>query len=365
MPTLNFTDEDWERVERDTMAWWASELDRPLVWLAATDPLPRDTPYSYLSNYPLDISADELIDLYEPVFAATHYYGDAFPWWWINFGPGIVAGFLGANVNSVTTPSETVWFTPAQGVEIEALQLDYDPHNIWWTRVKDLTAAIVERYQGHLAVSFTDLGGNLDILASFRETEGLLFDLIDHPEHVERLVSRITQLWLRYYDELDVLIRPACRGTSCWTPIWSTGRTYMLQSDFGYMISPGMFERFVMPDLIACCDYLDHGFYHLDGKGQIAHLDLLLSIPRLRGIQWIPGDGQPPPDQWLSLLKRIRDGRKLCQVFVSPEGARTIVRNLGGRGFLLVISDPNRDFVDPERAKGFLKLLAQEDIALK
>jgi hypothetical protein len=364
MPALNFNEQDWERVERDTMAWWAGELDRPLVWLAATDPLPQGKPHRFLSNYPLDMPVEELIDLYEPFLEATRYYADAFPWWWINFGPGIVAGFLGSDVHSVTTPSETVWFTPSTTVTIEALDLEYDPENLWWKRVQALTAAIVERYEGQLAVSHTDLGGNLDILASFRESEGVLFDLIDHPEHVERLVARITELWLRYYEELDALVRPACRGTSCWTPIWSTGKTYMLQSDFSYMISPAMFERFVLPDLIACCGFLDHGFYHLDGKGQIPHLDMLLSMSRLRGIQWIPGDGQPPPDKWLSLLQRIRDGGKLCQVFVSPEGARTIVKNLGGQGFLLVISDSDQDFVDPGRAKGFLDTLAEEDIAL-
>jgi 5-methyltetrahydrofolate--homocysteine methyltransferase len=107
---------------------------------------------------------------------------------------------------------------------------------------------------------------------------------------------------------------------------------------------------------------LDHGFYHLDGKGEIPHLDLLLSIPRLRGIQWIPGDGQPPPQEWLPLLKRIRDGKKLCQVFVSPEGARTIVREVGGKGFLLVIQ-AGPDFTDPERAAAFLKVLESEDIS--
>jgi hypothetical protein len=62
-------------------------------------------------------------------------------------------------------------------------------------------------------------------------------------------------------------------------------------------------------------------------------------------------------------LKRIRDGGKLCQVFVSAEGARTIVKNLGGRGFLLVIVDTVQDFTDPERSEGFLKVLAQEDIS--
>jgi 5-methyltetrahydrofolate--homocysteine methyltransferase len=130
------------------------------------------------------------------------------------------------------------------------------------------------------------------------------------------------------------------------------------------MISPRMFERYVLPDLSACCGHLDHAFYHLDGKGEIPHLDMLLGIPRLQGIQWIPGDGQPSPDQWLFLLKRIRDGGKLCQVFVKPDGARRIVQNLGGKGFMLVIQGDGKQFHDPEVAGGFLETLAQEDISL-
>ena len=368
MAKINFTEEDWQRVERDTLAWWAGELNRPLVYLAVTDPIPQEKLlpplYSYWSNYPVDMPADEIIRRFEPISSATHFYGDAFPWWWLNFGPGIAAGFLGASVHSVYEPSETVWFSPSQESHLENLHLNYDASNLWWKRVKELTSALVEWCGGSIAVSHTDLGGNLDILASFRGTQELLFDLVECPEEVDRLRREITQLWLRFYDELDAIIRPACRGTSCWTPIWSTGKTYMMQSDFAYMISPAMFERFVIPDLATCCESLDHGFYHLDGKGQIRHLDLLLSIERLRGVQWIPGDGQPPPQEWLPLLRRIRDGGKLCQVFVSPEGARTIVKNLGGRGFLFVIQPVSgSDFQNPEEAQAFLELLAGEDIS--
>ncbi len=362
MKKINFVEEDWARVERDTMAWWNHALDRPLVYLAAIDPLPPPKRFDFLTNYPLSMSVEEIVDHYDQAITATHYYGDAFPWWWINFGAGMTSGFLGARVNSVTDPSETVWFTPPQKVDIRQLELRYDADNFWWKRVKALTAAAVERWHGQVAISHTDLGGNLDILASFRNTDGLLFDLLDYPQEVDRLVRDITRLWLRYYAELDAIIRPTCRGTTTWAPLWTTGRTYMLQSDFCYMISPAMFERFVLPDLSAICDDLDYAFYHLDGKGEIPHLDRLLDIPRLRGIQWISGDGQPTPDQWLPLLKRIRDGGKLCQVFVRPEGARHIVKNLGGKGFLLVINHEDDEFLNPEEAQAFLKVLAQEDI---
>ncbi len=362
MAGLQFHEEDWARVERDTMAWWNGALERPLVFLGVPDPsLPPV--WGYQSNFPLEMPAEDVVDCYAPMLESARFYGDAFPWFWVNFGPGILAGFLGAQVNSVTDPGETVWFTPPQRMPIQDLRLQYQAENVWWQRVKAITQVLADRYGSMLQVSHTDLGGNLDVLASFVTTEQLLFDVVEQPEAVDRCVREITDLWLRYYDELDAIIRPQCRGTSCWTPIWSPGKTYMLQCDFSYMISPKMFERYVAPDIAACCEHMDHGFYHLDGKGEIPHLDLLLGIERLRGIQWIPGDGQPSPDQWLPLLKRIRDGGKLCQVFVDPQGALRIVKNLGGKGFLLVVNSFGPEFLNPEVVEGFLNTLKEEDIS--
>ncbi len=337
---LHFAEQDWERIERDWTAWWAGELERPMVMIEGLElsrgaTLP-DAPH-FTSNLPLELSADEVVDRYQQLLEATRFYGDAWPKWWLNFGPGIVAGFLGAQVHCAP---DTVWFgagAPAGAQNIQDMHPTYDAGNFWWRRIQELTRVAVERWGNQASVSITDLGGNLDILASLRTTEQLLLDLYDSPDEVERLASEITRLWLRYYDELYAVVQKAGRGTTPWAAIWSPGRCYMLQSDFAYMISPRMFERFVLPDLAACCDALDHGFYHLDGKGQIPHLDMLLSLKRLRGIQWIPGDGAPPPEEWLPLLKRIRDGGKLCQVNVSPGGARTIVREVGGRGFALHI----------------------------
>ncbi|MBN1963374.1 MAG: hypothetical protein JW910_01930 [Anaerolineae bacterium] len=341
-PDLSFTDDDWTCIERDWLAWWAGELARPLVIIERIEAGPGDyrpldqSPAYYTTDFPLETPTADVIAHYAARLESTRWYGDAWPKWWPNFGPGIMAGFLGGRV--FPSPG-TVWFEPADDLPLHEREVRCDPDNVWWRRVRDLTQAAVAVWGDRVSVAHTDLGGNLDILASLHGTEKLLIDVLDAPGEVARLAEAITRLWLGYYDELDACITEAGRGTTPWAPIWSPGRCYMLQCDFAYMISPDMFERFVMPDIAACCDALDHGFYHLDGKGQIAHLDMLLSLERLRGVQWIPGAGQQPPEQWLPLLARIRDAGKLCQLFVTAEGARTITRELGGRGFAFAIED--------------------------
>lgn len=357
---IQFTQADWDRIERDWTAWWMHELDRPMVMIEQFIPPSPDYPgYDYWEelipyNFPLDTPVEEVIDHVTVQISSLRWYGDAWPRWWPNFGPGIIAAFLGAGVQAAP---DTTWFEPARQCDISELDPQYEANSLWWQRVKAVTNEASARWADQVCVGFTDLGGNLDILASLHTTQQLLYDVMDAPDEVARLVGRVSRLWLSYYELLYEIVKPVDRGTTPWARIWSPGRTYMVQCDFSYMISPHMFERFVMPDLATCCEAMDHGFYHLDGKGQIPHLDMLLALESLAGIQWITGAGTPPPEEWLPLLKRIRERGKLCQLYVSPEGALQIVRELGGKGFALFIEQP----MSAEEAADFLKVLTRED----
>jgi 5-methyltetrahydrofolate--homocysteine methyltransferase len=317
--------------------------------LECIEPEDETTPHyasTFLGNYGPDNPADELLDLFIPRLQATYYLGDAYPRFWPNFGPGIVAAFAGASLHAV---QDTTWFSPGENGAISQVHVGLREDNPWWQRVKSITQEAAERWGDQLSIGFTDLGGNLDILAHLRGTQQLLFDLLDCPEEVDRWVHETNQLWLQCYEALYALTRPG-QGISCWGPCWSPMRGYLLQSDFSYMISPQMFERYVLPDLSACCETLDYPFYHLDGKGQLPHLDMLLGLERLRGIQWVPGDGQPQAEFWLPLLKRIRQSGKLCQVYVSAQGALTILGELSGKGMALVINEA----LNPEMGQALL-----------
>jgi hypothetical protein len=355
---LRFSDSDWERISQDWQAWWQGELNRPLVVLECIETLDGYDPHCssvFLGNYPSDTSIESILNDFTPRLANTHYLGDSFPRFWPNFGPGIVAAFSGAKVHPAW---DTTWFTPGKSGSINELRITIDWENPWWKRVYNLTQVAVDQWGSDLAVGITDLGGNLDILASLRDTRQLLQDLVKQPEEVDRLVGEAHSIWMACFDRLTECISSTGKGITCWGPCWANGRGYMLQSDFSYMISPRMFERFVLPDLESCCEAMDYAFYHLDGKGQLAHIDTLLSIQKLRGVQWVPGYGKPACENWLPLLKKIRDGGKLCQVTVQPQGAMTIMRELGGKGFLFVIDEPQ---LTPAQGKAFLEALQNMD----
>lgn len=365
----HFTQQDWERIERDWTAWWAHELDRPLVMIYGTDLSGKMKIGSSLLAQKLGIRDHTLMDLYhykipalfqpgDPVeriidgytqlMSIIRCYGDAWPRWWVDFGPGIAAGFLGTNVQA---DDNTVWFDMDQPVSLDTWQGKFDLHNEWYRFARDITQEAVTRWGNQVQVGVTDLGGNLDILASLRGTQQLLVDCIENPAGVKRCVDQVTGLWLQYYQEFVSITDQAGIGSTCWAHLWSPARYYMLQCDFSYMISPRMFEQFVLPDIAACCEQLDHGFYHLDGKGEIPHLKHLLSLERLRGIQWVPGDGAPPQEEWLDLLQQIRDAGKLIQLYVSAEGALKITRALGGQGFAFTINEQ----MNPAEAEAYLK----------
>ena len=333
--TIGFSHTQWQRIREDYTAWWDGELERALV-IPLVDPLPSESAdlSIFMPNWPQDWSDDQVVETVSRTIAAQPLYGDAFPMYFINFGAGVGAAFTGASLRA--TP-ETVWFNPPERHELEDLVIHFDRGNRWWQRIRHITQLLAERMGDRVQICYTDIGGNLDILASLHGAENLLIACADQPDKIEPLLARITDFWLEVFEELHQIIAPHCTGTCPWAPLWVPGTGYILQSDFSYMISPGFCERFVIPDLTACCERIEYPFYHMDGPGQIPHLDLFCGIEKLRGIQWVPGDGKPEPVCWPEVLGRIRESGKLCQTWGTPDEVIEMCKRHGAKGFQFLV----------------------------
>lgn len=312
--------------------WWRGELDRPLVYGLICDAYAPShsskAPFLNQSNcHDLSFSAEEIVDAMDARLSCFEFIGDGYPH--INmdcFGPGVLAAFCGARLDN---SSGNVWFFPAEKKEIGDVKIKYDPCNPWAQRIKDIYRAGIQRWNGTVIMGMPDLGGLLDVIATFCGTEELLFALIEEPEQVLRLVSEAQAAWHEAYEDFARVLAPQ-KGFSDWSRLLSSTPSYILQSDFSYMIGPDMFREFVLQSLCEDTRRLSNTIYHLDGVGQLAHLDELLKIKELNAVQWVPGDGQPAPPHWIEVYEKIAAAGKQMMVLGSPGDFLQVLERLHG-----------------------------------
>jgi len=316
---IDFSEKRWKTIKQNYSRWWAGDLKRPLISVSLSGRTPTRSkpaePYHHFNSYyGADFTVAHIVDWYEYQLEGTYFLGDGFPNVWPNYGPGVCAAYLGAQVESGSMEAPTTWFHPREIKEAKDLHLKVIPDNPWYLIMQNLYREMQARFGGMVQLSMTDLGGAMDIVSTFRPSERLVFDLYDCPEEVDRLSWEAHDAWWEVFHTFGKILDKN-PGYTAWTPIFSEQPYYMLQCDFAYMIGPEMFEQFILPEITAMCKKIPNTFYHLDGAGQLPHLDMLLAIPELKGIQWVPGDGAPDITQWPEVHRKIRKAGKLVQIW--------------------------------------------------
>lgn len=321
---IHFDLSRWETIRTTWDLWWNHKLDRPLMNIKIRNAYESDgdkPKYPILNQtncHDFNIPPEEIIKSIDYDLQKIEYLGDSFPSFNFDvFGPGLLSAMAGGAI--LDNSSGLVWFHPDKPRHIEEIRVKYDPENKWAKRLKDIYRAGNEKWKGQVLMGMPDFGSNLDVLAVLRTTENLLTDLYDNPVEVLRVLSEIQTAWHEAYNDFSSVLSPVNPGYSDWNYMYSAVPEYILQSDFSYMISPDMFKTFTLPSLKKDCEILNHTIYHLDGIGQIPHLDILLSLDKLNAIQWVPGDGQPNAPYWIELYKRIEAAGKGIHVLGSAD----------------------------------------------
>jgi len=267
----------------------------------------------------------------------TLHFAEAVPSAFVNFGPGCLAAMVGGTYQ--WAPG-TVWF------ENEPLITDWaDPPPPVLNKASEMyqladafTEKLLAAGEVRFFTSITDIGGSYDILAALRGTQNLLLDLYDHPEEVKAYAEQLQPVWMAYFNQYAQRAIKRQGGVTNWMSIWSDTPWYPLQCDFSYMLSPEMFEEFILPDLRWYTEQLDRSVYHLDGPGELPHVKHLLTLPRLNAIQWTAGDGNAPlwHERWYGLFEEIQSaGKGLVLLGVPPEHIEPLLRRLSTKGLYI------------------------------
>ena len=316
--------------------WWNGTLDRPLLSLTQDNaydvPVDRALVPDQWNCDHFENSVEAVIDAADAEFSTKEFLADGFPLLNFSFfGPGVLAAFCGARLD---TSSGRVWFFPEKEQEIGEIHAKYDPNNIYVRRIKDLYRAGLQKWDGSVILGMPDLGGVMDVAATLRGTENLLMDLIDEPEEVLRLIGEIETAWYDAYNDFSAVLAPQ-GAHSDWSGLLSRTPSYIVQCDFSYMIGAPMFRKFVLETLRKDTQILDHSIYHLDGIGQLNHLDDILQLPDLNAIQWVFGDGKPNGMHWLDVYAKIeKAGKGVMYTENSAQDMLTLLSTLHGTPYI-------------------------------
>ena len=262
------------------------------------------------------------------------------------FVKGSVASYLGSEIGF---KEDTVWFNKCLDSWDGVPKLEFDPENKWFKKHIQLAKDCKELAGDDFVVDMPDLMENIDVLASLRGAQDILFDLLDEPDMIGERIQEVTDCYYEYYDRFYDIIKDE-EGGNAYTvfQIWGPGRTVKLQCDFSAMMSPEDFRKYIQPSLREQSEKVDHVLYHLDGPAAIKHMDALMEIDGIDALQWTSGDAGPDgtlPDWDVIYDKAIAAGKSIWVKVYSGEfedwirNVDRIVKKYGSHSLFLLFPE--------------------------
>ncbi len=320
----------WNRIHEIYSRWWDRTLDRPVinVYLDGVVPeiqKPEGTIFPSLYQYDPSIAAETVALHWRYLLLSRKYLGDSYPTILPDYGAGVNAAFSGCKAH--VTP-ETVWFEPERIVPAENLHIACNLKESLFLRIQEIYRSASRLLGGDAVLGMTHLNNGIDTVARFFDGVEMALMLYDDPDNLKRLIQENHHAMYRYFDALTEAMG-SVPGYTCFSSIFADAPWMIAQSDFSYMIGPAHFEEFILPELVSCFRKSRYSIYHLDGPGQLVHLDRLCEIPELRGIQWAPGDGAPLETEWSEVYRKISRAGKNIWLTGAIENIGIIAEQIG------------------------------------
>lgn len=342
---------EFDKIGNNFQSFWNhDDIGRCIVFLSA--PKKKIIAEKQFKNYDDLVKywtdGEEILKRYRLQFENTYFLGDSFPLVSLNLGASGHAGYF--NGVNYKFDSRTVWFFPVKEDE----ELYFSKDNFFYKKTTEIAKYLVSEGKGDFIVSMPDIAGNLDALAHLRGSENVLVNMIIDPEKVKSDLLVVQKAWETMTNEVFGIIKENNYGGSSigWMGTYAKGLHAQLQSDMSVMLSQDNFSEFVFEELNNQANFLEYPIYHFDGIEQERHLDKLLSIKKIRMIQYTCVAGQPSPVEKIDILKRIQKSGKLLLVIVKPEWVKPLLENLSSRGLFLKVEADS-----PEQADDLYKIV--------
>ena len=347
MSELEFR-KDFDEVKQNWRRFWDGTLGRPILLaeppMKGVDPVPKP-PWGAAFSRDYEELVDQALR-----WAETHeFLGDAVPFYRPSLIIDLMPAFLGAEITTIRESWGTDTHAKPCIRDLSSAEIRFRRDSIWWGKWVRFAECIKRRCAGRLIYGAAQpYYNNLDTLAALRGNVGLMTDLYDNPEGVHRAMKQIMKAHAEVMGEVCRILEVETYGSVTGHGFYADGKAATPQCDFGFNIGKEHFDAFALPYLREEVDLLDAVEYHLDGPGNITHLESICTLDNIKIIQWVPGAGDGQTEDWTWLYERIDAlGKGLWLSADSPEKAVALWERYNKSGRLILrVTAEDRDAMD-------------------
>jgi hypothetical protein len=348
---------DYEKSKMRMDAFWERELiDRPLVQFQLNKPANERLELPVSGHATL---WDKMIDAeFQAEWSLAHlsnqlFLGDTMPVAWPNLGPEIMAACYGCPMQ--TAEYNVGSCSPCFQKIADTRHMMFNWNSPYLNKLEELTDAFLEIGKGKFITGVADWHNGTDCLANLVGSMNLATALINDPNQVKASLAQIEMDHQRMYRNIYKKLKAAGQAITTWVPLVSDEKYYVVSNDYSAMVSDPMYRDLFLEGVVMECQFLDKSIYHLDGPDALRHLNTILEIGELDGVQFVPPPGKNSFRRWSHVYRRIQAAGKCIQVTCDLSEVEAVTCSLRPEGLCLVVQGVKNE----DEAKELTRMLDQ------
>ncbi|WP_428937076.1 hypothetical protein [Fontivita pretiosa] len=217
-------------------------------------------------------------------------------------------------------------------------RVGFDPDNPWFLKLVECSRVLVEHARGRYPVGNPILRGITDIVAALLGSQRMVFEFFDHPQQLQQLLVRCTQIWQGVGEAL-VRTFGLFHGGQCpgRRRVWTPGTCMLYQDDAVAVLSPELYRQYILPLEHEVLRHYDRTMIHTHSATLPILIDGLLSLDSLHAIEVLIDPTGPSIPELIPTFRRILDQKALliCGE-ISLSDIELLVKALPAQGLCLM-----------------------------
>ena len=305
-----------DRLGRNAAFWERRPVDRPLLGVAVNVTFPALTfgrqPLNEGCLTPEAIDPDQFLAEWDETHRRCEARGEdlltaASP------HPGVpwMEAIAGCQIR-VSPASGSIWAEHPSPDWDSLGRIRFDPHQPWLLKLLECTRQLRQHAAGRYLVANPILRGISDMAAALLGTQRMVFEFFDHPEQMRQLLASCAEIWkgvgAGLVEAMGRFQGGMCAGRRrAWTP----GTCILYQDDAVSLLSPGLYQEFLVPLEDDILRGFDRTMMHVHSGTLPIMIEGLLALESLHAVEVLLDPGGKPLRDMIPLFRRIQERKAL------------------------------------------------------